>query len=245
MKGHFVLIVDSSEIERSGQVAAAFREAGCDFATIDHHILKAKKNYCIDAGYAATCEIIWDLYHYFKIPIPRLAAVALYMGLVSDSGNFRFNKTSFRTHLAGAELIGYGIDTDRIYRTLYEDFPIDRLRLLKKVFKSLDINSELGYVVGEVLPSMKKDLELGDSGNEGIINQFLAVKGIHIAALLSKTDENHLKSSLRSVGDIDVAKIAKQFGGGGHPNAAGLKIEENYRTAKKKLLQSIQKALAK
>ena len=245
LKSYFVLILDSSEIERSDEVGRAFSEAGCSFASIDHHILKAKQNYCIDASYAATCEIIWDLYHYLKIPIPKPAAISLYIGLVADSGNFRFNKTSFRTHLAGAELVGYGIDTDHIYRMLYESFPIDRLRLLKKIFKTLEINSELGYVLGEVLPSMKRGLELGDSSTEGIVNQLLAVNGVYIAALISKTNEGHLKCSLRSIGDVDVSDIAKKFQGGGHRNASGLKIEESYRTARKKLINALKAALSK
>ncbi len=243
IKEYFVFILDSSEIERSAEVGKAFSEAKCHFATIDHHILKVKKNYCIDASYAATCEIVWELYQYFNIAISKPAALSLYIGLVADTGNFRFNKTSFRTHLAGADLISYGIDTDYVYRMLYESFPIDRLFLLKKIFKTLTINPKLGYVVGEVLPKMKKGLKLGDSSTEGIVNQLLAVDGIHIAALMSKTSEGYLKCSLRSTGKTNVAQIAKKFGGGGHNNASGLKIEENYRSAKKKLIASLEEAL--
>ncbi len=243
IKEYFVLIVDSSEIERSAKVGEAFSQAKCSFATIDHHILKPKKNYCVDPSYAATCETIWDLYHYFGLRISKPAALSLYIGLVADSGNFRFNKTSFRTHLAGADLISYGIDTDYVYRLLYESFPVDRLHLLKKIFKNLTVNSKLGYVIGEIFPKMKKNLTLGDSSTEGIVNQLLAVEGIHIAVLISKTDEGYLKCSLRSIGDINVAQIAKEFGGGGHKNASGLKIRERYRTAKKKLLHSIESYL--
>ena len=243
MKPYFVFILDSSEIERSGRVGEAFSQSKCSYATIDHHVLKPKKNYCIDSSYAATCEIIWDLYRYFKIPIPTPAALSLYIGLIADSGNFRFNKTSFRTHLAGADLISTGIDTDGVYRLLYEDFPIDRLFLLKRIFKTVKINSKLGYVIGEILPKTKRGLELGDSSTEGIVNQLLAAKGVYIAALASKTDEGHLKCSLRSIGDTNVAKIAQEFGGGGHNNASGLKISERYTSAKKKLISSIEKNL--
>ena len=244
MKKYFVFIVDSSEVQRSAQVGKAFIQAKCDFATIDHHILKPKQNYCVDPSYAATCEIIWDIYHHFNVRIPKPAALSLYTGLVADSGNFRFNKTSFRTHLAGADLISYGIDTDYIYRLLYESFPVDRLHLLKKIFKTLKVNTKLGYVIGEVFPKMKKNLTLGDSSTEGIVNQLLAVEGIRIAALLSKTDEGHLKCSLRSIGNTNVAQIAQEFDGGGHHNASGLKIQEHYKIAKKKLVRSIEKSLS-
>ena len=244
IKNHFVFILDSSELFRSGKVAQAFTEANCEWASIDHHVLPSKKNYCIDPSYAATCELIWDVYRYFNVDIPKSAAIALYIGLVADSGNFRYNKTSFRTHLAGAHLLSYGIETDHIYRLLYENFPIDRLNLLKKVFKSMIINKDLGYVIGEVLPKMKRGLILGNSYAEGIVNMLLGVRGVNIAALMTKTSEGHLKCSLRSIKNINVAKIAKKFGGGGHQNASGLKIEENYRSAKKKLTLAIHEALA-
>ena len=245
IKKNFVFILDSSELSRSGKVAQAFTEANCEWASIDHHVLPSKKNYCVDSSYAATCELVWDMYRHFDVDIPKPAAVALYIGIVADSGNFRYNKTSFRTHLAGAHLLSCGVETDHIYRVLYENFPIDRLHLLKKVFKSITIDKELGYVIGEVLPKMKRGLTLGNSSTEGIVNMLLGVRDVNIAALVIKTQEGHLKGSLRSIKNIDVAKIAKKFGGGGHRNAAGLKIEENYRSARKKLTAAIHLHLAK
>ena len=90
---------------------------------------------------------------------------------------------------------------------------------------------------------MYQDLELSESKSEGIVNQLLAVQGVQIAGLMSETDEGELKCSLRSIDDNDVASIARVFGGGGHRNAAGLKIAKPFKEAKLLLNQEIAKYL--
>ena len=239
IKGHFVFILDNSEIKRIGRVAELMEQAKCSWASIDHHLQPRNKFYCNDNSYAATCEFIWDLYHFYKIKIPKEAAIALYIGISADSGNFRYEKTSMRTHLAGGDLIGYGIPTDKIYRLLYEDQPVDRLHLIKRVLDSLVVNKELKYVLGEVRPKMTRRLELGSSSKDGLINLLISVRGVRVAALMSQTNKGHLKCSLRSIENINVVEIASLFGGGGHRNAAGFMIEEPYRKARKKVAQTI------
>lgn len=238
LRGSFVFILDSSEPERSEKVAEAFLKVGCPFATIDHHLVEPKKNYCADPSYAATAEIIWDLYHFYSIKIPPKAALPLYVALVSDSGNFRYPKSSLRTHLAGGELLGYGLNSDEIFRAIYENQPADRLRFLQRVLKKAEINKEKGYVIAEIKPAMYRKLELGDTPNEGVVNLLLGVREIRLSAVITKTSDG-LKCSLRSRGDVDVASLAKRFGGGGHKNAAGLKLVGSYREQSKKLKEAI------
>ena len=241
IKDHFVFILDSSELKRSAKVATLFSKAGCKWASIDHHDIPQQKNYCVDDTYAATCEIIWDLFHFLNIKIPPKVAIPLYMGIVADSGNFRYNKTSFRTHLAGAELLSYKIDSDTLYRNIYEDHSIDRLELMKRIISNTIIDRTLGYIIGEVTPNMVQDLSLLPNDSEGLINLLLEPKEVRIAALLKKTDNNILKCSLRSKGELNVATLATQFGGGGHKNAAGLKIEKPYKLAKEALIAEVRK----
>lgn len=240
----YVLILDSSELKRSGRVAEALQKAGSKWATIDHHVLPKKKNYFVDATYGATAEFIWDIYKYMNINITPDAALPLYAGIVADTGNFRYPKSSMRLHLAAGELISLGVHSDDVYRRLYESQPPDRLLYLKRILNNAIINADLGYVAGEVKKNTHRGLHLGDSASEGIVNMLLAVKGIKIAALMTKTSEGYLKCSLRSVGEYDVAAIAREFNGGGHRNAAGLKVEEPYRKVKKRLLKAIENTLS-
>lgn len=226
-KNRFVFILDSSEPQRSDKVGELFTRLQRPWASIDHHVLPAKKEYCVDASYAATAELVWDLYQYFKKPINPKVALVLYTGLVADSGNFRYPKTSLRSHLMGGHLVSLGVHSDYVYRTIYENNPPDRIKLLSRLFPRVEFLPN-GVVYLPVFQKDREGLALGDSGTEGIVNQLLAHKGIKAAAVLIESEEGEFKASLRSIGAVDVASLAKKFGGGGHKNAAGLKIKKPF-----------------
>lgn len=240
LSDRFVLILDSSEPLRSDKVGEIFLRLKRPWSTIDHHVLPSQKEFCVDPTYAATAELVWDLYRFMKIPVPRAAALPLYAGLVADSGNFRYPKTSMRTHLAAGELIGFGIHSDSVFRAIYESHPIDRLKLSSRLYPKVQLLANK-VVVLPVLRADRDDLDLGDSGTEGIVNQLLAHRGLKAAAVISETEHGELKGSLRSVGDVDVAAVAKKFGGGGHKNAAGLKVREPFADALKKVVAELEK----
>lgn len=238
--GRFVFILDSSEPHRSEQVGELFLRLGLPWASIDHHVLPGKKEYCVDPSYAATAELIWDLYQYWKKPIAKPAALALYTGMVADSGNFRYPKTSLRSHIMGGHLLSFGINSDFVFRAIYESNPIDRLKLNARLYPKVQL-LENNVVYLPVLQKDREHLELGDSGTEGLVNQLLAHRGLRAAALFTETEHGELKASLRSIGDVDVASLAKKFGGGGHKNAAGLKLREPFATALEKVVAELRK----
>lgn len=240
-----VILLDSSELKRSALVGEFLQRSKSDWITIDHHELPANEHYCNDASYASTTEFVWDIYHALEVELDADVAQALYVGMVADSGNFRYSKTSSRTHFAAAELLDFSVSSEHVYRSLFESFPFDRLLLIKKIFAHAHYNKKWGFVFAQLKPKFKKELELGEKPSEGIVNFFLAVNGVNIAALASKTDEGFLKCSLRSIDDYDVSFIARKFGGGGHKNASGLLIEKKYSKAKKMLLKEIRKYLKK
>jgi len=243
LAGYLLLILDNSEIKRVGKILEICAQFKCPLATIDHHIVDKQKNMFVDDSYAATSEIVWELYRYLKIPMSRETAVSLYCGIIADTGNFRYSKTSMRTHIAGGDLLDHGVNSDEVYRFIYESSPPDRLVLLKRILDKAVINSEKNYVAAFVKKSMFKKLKLGDTPTEGIVNQFLAVKGIKISALMTETPGGDLKCSLRSIDDVNVAALAKKFGGGGHKNAAGLFIKGPFMESAKKVIAEIEKTL--
>ena len=243
LSGYLLLIMDNSEMKRVGKIQEICAGYKCPIATIDHHIVEKKKNIFVDDTYAATSEIIWELYRYLKIPISLKIAESLYAGIIADTGNFRYSKTSMRTHIAGGDLLGLGVNSDEVYRNIYESSPPDRLRLLKRILDKAIINTEKNYVAAFVKKSMFKKLKLGDTPTEGIVNQILAVKGIKISALMTETPNGDLKCSLRSIDEVNVAALAAKFGGGGHRNAAGLFIKGPFNESAKKIIAEIEKAL--
>jgi phosphoesterase RecJ-like protein len=240
MHDRFVFILDSSEPQRSEQVGEMFLRLKRPWASIDHHVLPGKKEYCVDPSYAATAELVWDLYQYLKKPVSKQAALALYTGLVADSGNFRYPKTSLRSHLMGGHLLSFGIHSDFVYRAIYESNPIDRLKLSARIYPKVELlPNQVAYVA--VLQKDREGLELGDSGTEGLVNHLLAHRGLRAAALFSETEHGELKGSLRSIGEVDVAALAKKFGGGGHKNAAGLKMKKPFAEALKLVLAELER----
>ncbi|MDH5720511.1 MAG: bifunctional oligoribonuclease/PAP phosphatase NrnA [Spirochaetia bacterium] len=243
LNDYALIVLDCSELKRLDCISNLIRDLNINWISIDHHLTPVKKNLFIDTSYPATTEIIWDLFHYMKIPLNKNIANILYAGLIADSGNFRYNKTSFRTHLAAGELLEFGIDSDLMYKKIFEAHPPDRLVLLKRLLKKMTLNKEFGYVFAEYKKNAGKNLDLGDSATDGIVNTLLAVRDIKIAALITETIEGELKCSLRSIGDVNVAKIAENFGGGGHKNAAGCRIQEPYKKAKKKIVAGIENYL--
>ncbi len=234
-----ILIVDSSEPKRSGEVATLFPFDTAAWLSIDHHIVPEAPHFVSDTSYSATCEFVWDLYQYLREPISESAALALYTGLVADTGNFRYPKTSLRSHMAAGDLLQYPLPTDEIYRHIFESHETDRLKFLARILRKAVIDKNLGIAVAMIKKNDLKGLELGKSPTEGIANFMLAVKGIHIAAVMTETRTGQLKASMRSRGDYNVQEIAKQFGGGGHVNASGLKVEQRFGKVSRQLLRSI------
>lgn len=241
VKSSAVIIVDSSDPKRSGKVSEFLFEHKPDWISIDHHIVEKHKNYFSDSTYSATCEFIWDIYKFLGQKINYTSALALYTGLIADTGNFRYPKTSFRTHLAAGDLLRHPIPSDEVYRAVFEAFPADRLKLLRRLLKDALIDEKSGIVAAFVKPGHLKGLNLGNSPTEGIVNLLLGVQGIHISAVMTQTSEGHLKASLRSKGDYNVQRVAARFGGGGHKNASGLKVEKRFGPASREIILALKK----
>jgi phosphoesterase RecJ-like protein len=241
--GYALLIMDNSELKRVGKILEICSRFNCAVSSIDHHLMKPQKNMFVDDSYAATSEIVWELYLYLNIPVSKIVAQSLYTGIVADTGNFRFSKTTLRTHLAGGSLVSTGISSDDIYRRIFESSPPDRLILIKRILEKAIVNTARHYVVGFVRKNMFKKLKLGDTPTDGIVNQLLAYKDIKISALMTETPDGDLKCSLRSIENINVAELAGKFGGGGHKNASGLFVKGPFKEAAAKIIREIEATL--
>lgn len=231
------LLLDNSEIKRSKYLGEFIESNQIKWFSIDHHDLPPSENIMVDPEYASTCEIIWDLYMYFELPIPEKAAYALYTGMVSDTGNFRYPKTGFRTHMAAGHLLQYNFDPNEVYRQLFEKFSSLRLKLISYLAGNAIIDPEIGYIITELTYDTKKNLSIPPDLTEGLVNFFLGFRDIRISILISETEEGELKASIRSIKEINVAQFAKKFNGGGHKNAAGLKISKPFNKAKEILIK--------
>lgn len=224
-----VVFLDCGNIDRNP--AAMLREAAV-LLNIDHHHDNTRfgsVNHVVPTA-SCTAEIIWDLMNALEVrPTPRVAE-ALYVALVTDTGRFMYETTGPTAHYMAADLIQAGVDVQGLYRKLFEEVPLAKLKLL-----GLALNSVASYDEGQLtLASLSADdfvaVEAEEAHCEGIVDHLRSVRGTKVAALIREGPASQgtarRKVSLRATDDdVDVSAIARTQGGGGHRRAAGFPTE--------------------
>ena len=181
-------------------------------------------------GPAASCtaEIVWHLAKELGAEITPRIADALYTGLVTDTGKFMYENTTPEAHRMAADLIDAGVEPHEVYRRLYEDLPFRRLQLLQRALASVERHDGGAITIAHLLKDDYEQTGAQETDSEGVVDHMRAVEGTAVAVLvreLLSDDRNGMrKVSLRATdGRVDVSRIAREFGGGGHPQAAGLR----------------------
>jgi phosphoesterase RecJ-like protein len=220
-----VVFVDCGSLERNP--AVAFRRDGTNILNIDHHhdnTLFGTVN-LVDPMASCTAEIIWDLMHGLGVEPTLEIAEALYVGLITDTGKFMYENTTPRAHQMAAELIEAGVDVPEIYRRVYEGVPYGKLALLAR-----GLAKTRRYDDGRLTMTQLDAADFAESGaqesySEGVIDHLRAVEGTAVAALIRdriNAGDGERKVSLRASDErVDVSRIARAQGGGGHRGAAG------------------------
>ena len=190
------------------------------FGTIDHVVPDA----------SCTAEIVWDLMRALDVPLTQSIAEALYVGLVTDTGRFMYENTGSRAHVMAAELIDAGIDVHAIYRRLYEDVPQGKLELLARGLSSVERFDGGLLTITHLTREDYAATGADESYSEGVVDHLRALEGTAVAGLvrdlLSDGATSRRKVSLRATDDrVDVSRIARVLGGGGHRRAAGFSTD--------------------
>jgi phosphoesterase RecJ-like protein len=179
---------------------------------------------------SCTAEIVWDLMHGLDVAATTTIANALYVGLITDTGRFMYENTGPRAHEMAAELIEAGVDVHEIYRHVYEDLPYGKLLLLARGLAKVERYDEGRLALTLLTAEDFTESGAEESYSEGVVDHLRAVEGTAVAALVrdrvSSSDGGGRKVSLRSTdGRVDVSRIARAQGGGGHRQAAGFTTE--------------------
>jgi bifunctional oligoribonuclease and PAP phosphatase NrnA len=190
------------------------------FGTVDHVVPEA----------SCTAEVIWDFVRALDVPLTQSIAEALYVGLVTDTGRFMYENTGSRAHLMAAELIEAGIDAHAIYRRLYEGVPQGKLELLARGLSSVERFDGGLLTISHLTREDYAATGADESYSEGVIDHLRALEGTALAGLvrdlLSDGATTRRKVSLRATDDrVDVSRIARVLGGGGHRRAAGFSTD--------------------
>jgi bifunctional oligoribonuclease and PAP phosphatase NrnA len=197
------------------------------FANIDHHLSNnsyAEHNF-IDSNAAAATEILAGIFADNKLPVDALAAKALFAGIMTDTGQFRFNSTTHRTFLLTAELVALGASPSEAGGEIYERESLGKLQLLQRFLASLKLDCGGLVCIGSLPDGIFQETGTSVEDTEGLVDYARAIDGVEIGVLIEERP-GAIKASLRCKNPLyRVDQVAAQFGGGGHACAAGLNLK--------------------
>ncbi len=245
-----IFIVDFNTFSRAGTLLGEILEdylSQKPVVMIDHHLQPDKRIPYIfsDPSKASSAELVYEFITNTGL-VEQLdpdIATAIYTGILTDTGSFRFDKTSGRTHRIVAELIEAGAKNADIYSKIFDTYTYDKLQLLGEAIRRMVVIPRCGvsYIILDEDTLRKFNFKQGDT--EGVVNYGLMLDGVKFTALFTeKPGEDKIRISFRSKGDFDVNRFArKYFNGGGHKNAAGGNFEGSMAQAEKTFLSKVKK----
>lgn len=222
-----IVVLDISDLGRLGHLGRMVGRARGPVACIDHHASDGSLPdgpRLVDETACATGELIYDLATVAGWKLTPEAARALYVALLTDTGGFRFSNTSPRTLQVAAHLLGHGVQPEEIYSQVYASEPEGRVRLLAEVLDTLVVEREHGIAWITVPPGALERHGVDPADLEGVVEFPRSVRGVKLGMLFRELANGRIKVSFRSVGGVDVARLAERFGGGGHRRAAGASL---------------------
>ena len=235
-------VVIDCEYTRTGQAQSLFENANLKL-NVDHHISNkgcGDINYIVPSASSA-CELVYDLIG--EEGLDDDIALALYLGMIHDTGVFQYSNTSPKTLRTAAKLIEFNFDFSTIIEeSIYQKTYMQNLLLGKAVNESVLILD--GHAIYSVVSKeLMKEYNAKSSDLEGIVNQLRNTKGVDCAIFMYEVEEGEYKVSLRSNDNVNVSEIAKSFGGGGHVKAAGVTMNGTDKEIVSKLSDSIREQL--
>lgn len=239
-------VLDCADLKRTGDVYKLNKDKK-PVLNIDHHI--SNRNFgdlnWVDPKASSCSEMIYKMYKKLHLPMDKDTAVALYTGIMTDTGSFRYSNTSSYTLKAASELLKFGIDAAQVYRATYENIPPVDVKLLLKLLPKIEFYCQ-GRVVAfqirkELFKSGKPSVDLADLA----LSFGRAIKGVEVVVLFKENlgENNEVRVNLRSQGKVDVNEIAAFFEGGGHKSAAGCTLTGDIKKIAKKVINRIRQSL--
>lgn len=240
LAGKIALVLDCSDIARLGQSGQSL-EGAISVVNIDHHQHNdyfGDINY-VDTAAAATGEIIHLLFKDDEHLITPEVAEALYLAIATDTGRFSYSNTRAETFESAASLVRLGADPARVYNRLYQNRSVGYLAFLAQALVGIELYCGGKVAILPLAKALFDQYSLAEWELEEISDYPRSLAGTQVAIVLRESEAGRVKISFRSKG-VDVANIARAFGGGGHHNAAGATLDSPLGEAKARLLHYIE-----
>lgn len=246
-EAELIFTLDFNALHRVGEMENVLNKLKAPFIMIDHH--QKPDDYAAftysDTAFGSTCEMLYNFICLLgkKSDIDKTIGTCIYTGILTDSGSFRFPKTTGITHRIIAELIDLGVENTEIPTLLFDNSSYGRLQLLGRALQNMKVIPEHKTAYTTLTQDELNSFNYVKGDTEGIVNYGLSIKGINFTAIfIENKEEKIIKISFRSQGDFDVNQFARDyFHGGGHRNAAGGKSELSMEETIKKFEDLVQK----
>ena len=239
------VLVDCSDISRIGKAAKALRKDRL-LVNIDHHISNTMFGDINWVKPNASCasEMVYELFKALNVKINKNEALCLYTGILADTGSFKYSTTSSFTHLVTSELLKHHLDVYGIYRHINESLDVRTVKALGKVIETLKVGQKGKLAWLEVKNGLIKKEPALAYMTDDIIYFARAIKGVEVALLFKEIKAGReVRVNLRSLGKVDVNKLAGLFGGGGHKMASGCTLKGSLKDVVNRFIAEAQRRI--
>lgn len=240
------VILDCANLTRCGDVRTLATEKK-PILNIDHHTSNtrfASINW-IESRVSSTAQMVYELYKKMGVKLDRGAALALYAGILTDTGSFRYSNTCSYTHRVVSELMQYKFDITDIYQKVYGNMSPQDMRLLLGILPKIKLDGQGRIAWFQIKKGLLGGKRIFFDISEYVLSFARSIQGIEVAVLFKENPrtKNEIKVNLRSQGAVDVNRIANFFGGGGHKTASGATLKGRLPEVRKKVLAKIKESL--
>ena len=241
-KPEALFVLDCGDLERTGLFET--QPPPSPIINIDHHVTNKQFGQInwVDPEATATGELIYELVGALGLELSSEVALCLYTAIVSETGFFAYSNTRPKTFRLAASLLERGVDPWAVAQRLRENTP-ERLKLLAELLQGLERSKDGRLAWLTVTQELLEKTQTGAEDTEEMISFPRSLREVEVAILFREVDPHTFKISLRSKNEVDVAKLAEQFGGGGHKKAAGCTMNGTLAEVKRRLLAAVQEAV--
>jgi len=231
-----VVVVDCANLSRVSEKFSEFIK-GRKIINIDHH--QTNSNFgmlnLVSAQASSTGEIIFELLKKSGKRLNPETATCLYTAISMDTGSFQYINTSYNSFKTATELVKLGAQPNQIAKAVYHSHPPARLLLLCQVLATLEFSKNQKRADITLSQDMYKKAQASPEMAEGFINYLTSIKGIEVAILFRQVEKNQYKVTFRSMGKVNVARLAEELGGGGHHQASGATLNGSLEQIKRQI----------
>ena len=233
-----IFVLDSAEIERIGLIKDKL-DFSKPIINIDHHISNGR--FCdiniVKSNYSSTAEIIYELLNKL-IDLDKEIATYLYIGILTDTGSFRYPNTTSHSLRVASKLVNYGVVASEVSEFIWFTDPPARIKLLGDVLQSITLHNNFSIMC--ITKDMLKTRGAREEDTNEFVDYGLTIQNIKATAMIKEREGGILKVSLRSKNDVSVQELASEYGGGGHKTAAGFTYKGELKTLKRELEEKLE-----